>query len=167
MLLSWFGYHKSIARKPIRGSLRFIITVILLPLYLLSIILFNKDLIYIATVYSAIFCLWSCWEYFKYIEYGERKGFFALQFRLFNIIVYIALGFLYLIASSAAIPFLPVDIKSYFLVANAEVIVLVALATAIILLRVSKSAGKEGTKTAKIWSEVKALLFGTEESRTT
>jgi len=80
LLLSWFGYHKSISKKPIRGSLRFIITVILLPLYLLTIILSNKNFISVALVYGGIFFLWSCWEYFKFIEHNERKSFFHYNF---------------------------------------------------------------------------------------
>lgn len=161
LLLSWFGYHKSIARKPIRGSLRFIITVVLLPLYLLTIILFSKDFFEIAIVYSGVFFLWSCWEYFKYIEHGERKGFFALQCRGFNLIVYSAALYLYLLS------FLPVGYQKYWVVANADGLALAAIATAVISLRVVKSAGKGDTAAAKILAETRALLLGAEKSGTT
>lgn len=161
LLLSWFGYHKSIAKKPIRGSLRFIITVVLLPLYLLTIILFDKDFIDIAIVYSVVFFLWSCWEYFKYIEHREQKNFFALQFRSFNLIVYFSTIYLY------AISFLPNILQHYWVVTNAKGVSLTAIAIAVISLRVIKSAGTGDTAAAKIIAEVKALLFGAEESNTT
>lgn len=161
LLLSWFGYHKSISRKPIRGSLRFIITVILLPLYLLTIILFNKNFIGIALVYGGIFFLWSCWEYFKFIEYNERKSFTSLQFRSFNMIAYSAI--IYLFAAS----FTPVTWQQNWFVVNANEIALGIIAAAVISLRVVKSAGKGNSATARIWEEIKALLFGADESNKT
>ena len=90
LLLSWFGYHKSVHEKPILGSLRFIITVILLPIYLLTILLNDRPIELILRLYAGIFFLWACWEYFKYIEHGVKdKGFFYLQMRFYNLIVYI------------------------------------------------------------------------------
>jgi len=154
LLLSWFGYHKSIVKTPIKGSLRFITTVTLLPLYLLSIILFDKDFIKVATVYSSVFFLWSCWEYFKYIEYEERKSFFSLQFKWVNLIVYFATGYLYIV------PYLPANVQTFWIVINAEVAVLTCIAFAVIALRVIKSAGEGGTATARIFSEIKSLFFG-------
>ena len=161
LLLSWFGYHKSISRKPIRGSLRFIITVVLLPLYLLTIILFNNNFLDIALIYGGIFFLWSCWEYFKYIEHGERKSFISLQFRSFNLIAYAAV--IYLLGAS----FVPLNWQQNWFSVNANEIALSIIAFAVISLRVVKSAGKGNTAAARIWEEIKALLFGADESSKT
>jgi hypothetical protein len=97
LLLSWFGYHKSVTKRPIRGSLRFTITVVLLPLYLLTIIVSKpEDYRYNALVYASIFFLWSAWDYLKYKEHekekpaspGQMTSFFSLQLRIPNLIVY-------------------------------------------------------------------------------
>jgi len=161
LLLSWFGYHKSISRKPIKGSLRFIITVVLLPLYLLTIILFNKNFINVALVYAGIFFLWSCWEYFKYIEHDDRKSFISLQLQVFNLLVYAAALYLF------GVSFIPSNWHQNWVIVNANEIALVAIAIAVISLRVVKSAGKGDTAAARIWAEIKALLFGADESTKT
>jgi hypothetical protein len=161
LLLSWFGYHKSIAKAPIKGSLRFITTVALLPLYLLSIILFEKDFISIAIVYSLVFFLWSCWEYFKYIEYGDRKSFLSLQLKSFNLIVYVATAYLY------CVNYLPISFQHYWVVINAEGLTLISIAIAVIALRIIKSAGEGSTAISRIIAEIKSLLFGKKDSSTT
>lgn len=160
LLLSWFGYHKSILRKPIRGSLRFTVTVMLLPLYLLTIIMFNKDFAYIALVYVAIFFLWSTWEYFKYIEHKDPKSFLGLQARSFNIIIYIATLFLFIV------PVLPQGIRQMWVVANADWLGLAAISFSVIFLRIVKSAGKGDTPAERIAREVRTLLFGEESGST-
>jgi hypothetical protein len=158
LLLSWFGYHKSVSLKPIKGSLRFAVTVVLLPLYLLTIILFQKDFINTALAYAAIFFLWSCWEYFKFIEYEDYKTFLSLQLRFFNIIVYLAAMLLYVVE------LLPDIFRSSWIAINAEVLTLSAIAFAIFLLRVVKSAGEGTTVAARISAEIRTLLFGEKGS---
>ncbi len=154
LLLSWFGYHKSVLKKPIRGSLRFIITVILLPLYLLTIILFAGDFFVISATYFLIFFLWTIWEYFKGIEHGERKGFWNLQFRTFNIIIYsstiLQMGFFYFSGFMA----------NYVSKATLDWSCLAAVAFSIVFLRVSKSAKRTDTPAGRIRSEFGSLFFG-------
>lgn len=154
LLLSWFGYHKSTQRKPIRGGLRFIVTVVLLPLYLLTIIMFDKQFAYIAYVYAVIFFLWSFWEYLKYKEHGEERSFWKLQFRTFNILVYLAALYSFL----AGIDWL--SFMGKWLINNSDIISLSLITFAILFLRISKSAGKEDSHAAKIKKEINSLLFG-------
>jgi len=145
LLLSWFGYHKSIIRSPIKGILRFIITVVLLPLYMLSVIMYDKPFQIIYFVYVLIFFLWSVWEYFKALEYGKQQKFWGLQFRLFNLLVYIWM--------------IPYFLKNFFpttlasslpifkiLFDNLDVLALTSIAVAIAWLRILKSSidGEDG-----------------------
>jgi hypothetical protein len=157
LLLSWFGYHKSVIRKPIRGSLRFIVTVILLPLYLLTIILY-KNVAYIVIVYGLIFFMWTVWEYFKYIEYKDKKSFFSLQFRLFNYPVYLAVIFVFIQM------YLPKSYQNFWLFDIFDSLVLILIAFSIMFLRLTKSASKKGSPFAKIKSEIHSLFFGVEET---
>lgn len=156
LLLSWFGYHKSISKRPILGSLRFIITVVLLPLYLLTIILAQKSFYCVALVYVLIFFLWSAWEYLKYIEHGEERGFLSLQNRSYNWIVYVSAAYL---TGLKYLPHIFQFIPDWF-ITHADAICLSAITFSIVFLRISKSAGKEGTPASKIVDEIKTLLFG-------
>jgi len=160
LLLSWFGYHKSILHKPIRGSLRFIVTVILLPLYLLTIIMFNHDFIYVALVYCAIFFLWSTWEYFKYIEHNDHKPFLKLQARGYNIIIYISTILLFIVT------LLPNEYHKYWYVDNSDWLVFAAITLSVISLRIVKSTGKGDSPVERILAEVRALFFGEERNST-
>ncbi|MBC9229490.1 hypothetical protein HI850_009140 [bacterium SPL81] len=161
LLLSWFGYHKSISKKPILGSLRFINTVVLLPLYLLTIILFDKNFFHVALVYAGVFFLWTCWEYLKYIEHGEKKGFISLLMRGFNLIVFGVVIYLYVVS------ILPISWQQHWFVNHSNGIALAFLTLAIFTLRIVKSAGKGDTVTSRILTEIKTLLFGAKESSTT
>lgn len=154
LLLSWFGYHKSIQRKPIRGSLRFIVTVVLLPLYLLTIIMFGKHFAYTALVYAGIFFLWSVWEYLKYIEHEEPVSFWKLQIRVMNLLVYVTA-----IYSYSSLRLQP-SFGDAWLIVNADVIGILLITLAILILRISKSAGKDGSPVAKMLKEIRSLLFG-------
>lgn len=154
LLLSWFGYHKSVIKKPIRGSLRFIVTVVLLPLYLLTIIMSKNEFAYTSLVYTAIFFLWSVWEYLKHIEHGEQCTFWRLQFRFFNILVYVATGY-----ACLALYFRSFFLSTWY-IQDADVIAVVLIAFAVLSLRIVKSAGKEGTPIAKIKAEIRSLLLG-------
>ena len=154
LLLSWFGYHKSIVKKPIKGSLRFIITVALLPLYLFTIILYAKPFYVTASVYALVFFLWSLWEYFKYIEYGSEQGLLALQFRFYNLIVFIVTAGLWIIES--------VDYFKEWQ-STADLIGIAGIGLAVISLRIVKSDGANAVAINRIKQEIYNLCFGKKE----
>ena len=90
ILLSWFGYHKSTKTRPIKSIARFIITVSLLPLYLLTIIISKPDTYqYNLVIYLVIFILWCFWDCLKYYEYNEPVNVVARLIRVPNIIIYL------------------------------------------------------------------------------
>lgn len=157
LLLSWFGYHKSVKKKPILGSLRFIITVILLPMYLLTIVMFAGDFYRVAVIYSMVFILWSIWECFKYIEYGDYQGFFKFLFKPYNCIVYLAT--LYVSAARFLSPQL-IDFVPSAIISAADYVALGMIAFAIALLRVSKADSKGGNAISRIGREILTLFFG-------
>ena len=154
ILLSWFGYHKSVIRTPIKGSLRFIVTVILLPLYLLTIILYKNSFLNVMIIYASIFFLWSCWEYLRNVEYNIKSSFLKIALKLYDILIYLSLTILIIVK------YLPANYADVWFVYNANEIALTLLVIAIFWLRLSKSASKEGTPIAKIKSEISSLLFG-------
>ncbi|WP_102798903.1 hypothetical protein [Bowmanella denitrificans] len=93
ILLSWFGYHKSVAKKPIKSAARFYITVVLLPLYLFTIILYKMPVEYLTIVYFSIFLLWTIWEVIKNNEYAKEScenGRDRALFRSYNIFIFLA-----------------------------------------------------------------------------
>lgn len=160
LLLSWFGYHKSVSRKPIKGSVRFIVTVILLPLYMLSIILYKNGFLSVMAVYALIFFLWSCWEYFRDVEYNENSSLLSLVFKPYNNLVYISLGAIFIV------PYIPKEYANIWSSDRANEVALFLLIFSISWLRISKSAGKEGSRLERIKSEFLNLLFGDRESKT-
>lgn len=96
ILLSWFGYHKSIRKRPIIGVARFIITVTLLPLYLLTIIICSPDMYqYNLLVYLFVFLLWFLWDCLKCYEYNEPMDFISKLFRIPNSIIYLLVSYVF------------------------------------------------------------------------
>lgn len=157
LLLSWFGYHKSVNKRPIKGGARFLITVTLLPAYLMTIIMHGKPFLYIASAYAIIFFVWSIWEYLKFREYGEKNEktrFFYLQFRPFNVIVY---GTVIYLALSGDKDFI---INKYVPKEHSETIAAGLIFFSILYLRLSKSAITEGTFTHKILSGINGYILG-------
>ncbi|WP_024694759.1 hypothetical protein [Pseudomonas syringae] len=157
LLLSWFGYHKSVLKRPIRGSLRFVVTVVLLPLYLLTVVLATKPFYCVALTYAAIFFLWSFWERLKYREYLVEESFLGLQCTPYNIMVYLAAAYV------ALAEFIPPSIGSilpdwFFSLANP--LGLAMIVCAIVVLRAQKSSKNSDTPISKIFSQIKILLFG-------
>lgn len=157
LLLSWFGYHKSVLKKPILGSLRFIVTVILLPLYLLTIVLTTKPFYCVALTYAAIFFLWSFWEYLKYREHLIEQGFLSLQFRLYNVMTYVAAIY---VVMAEFIPASSVPILPAWLFSLANPLGLTIIGCAIVVLRAQKSSKNSDTPISKIIGQIKILLFG-------
>ncbi|WP_122490702.1 hypothetical protein [Pseudomonas viridiflava] len=157
LLLSWFGYHKSVLKKPILGSLRFIVTVMLLPLYLLTVVLATKPFYCVALTYTAIFFLWSFWEYLKYREHSEGKSFLSLQLRPFNKMVYISTVYVVMaeFTPASSIPILPERVFSL-----ADPIGLTVIVCAIVVLRAQKSSKNSNAPISKIFGQIKILLFG-------
>lgn len=154
ILLSWFGYHKSVIRKPIKGSIRFIVTVVLLPLYMLTIILYQSKFLDIVIIYAAIFFLWSCWEHLKNIEHGVGSGFLKIVFRYYNIVMYLTLFIL------IAVDHTPQEYLNVWCVKYVNEISLCLLVFSIFSLRITKSVGKDGSPAAKIKAEIMNLFFG-------
>lgn len=159
LLLSWFGYHKSVLKTPILGSLRFIVTVVLLPLYLLTIVMATKPFYCVALTYTAIFFLWSFWETLKSREYLLKRSFISLQRRPFNLMVYGAT--LYAVLAES----LPASIRSMLpeqFFALADPVALTMIACGIIMLRAHKSSKNSDTPVSKIVGQIKILLFGSQ-----
>ena len=157
ILLSWFGYHKSVHKRPIKGSLRFMVTVALLPLYLLTIILYEKAFAFTALVYAMIFFLWSFWEYLKFIEHKKPHGFWRLQRRPYNVCIYVVFSYYWLLAPWLA-PY-----QHSWLVSNVDSIAITLIALSILSLRIIKSANRPETPASKIKEEIYNLLFGSPE----
>jgi hypothetical protein len=155
VLLSWYGYHKSVKRRPIRGVLRFAITIVLLPLYLLSILSALKvDYRETAWIYGVMFFLWSLWDYLKHIEEGEKKSFLSLQLRGFNIIAYSAVAVAY------AAPLLSNLTSRYSLLVFTNEFSLFLTAFAVILLRIMKARTDPSSGITDIGEGFRQLLFG-------
>lgn len=73
IVLSWSGYHDSIERRPIRGTGRFVIDIVLLGLYLG--LLLSHDRVGVVVIYfSMIFVLFLLWDWLKHLEYADGKG---------------------------------------------------------------------------------------------
>ncbi|WP_295481904.1 hypothetical protein [uncultured Pseudomonas sp.] len=159
LLLSWFGYHKSVLKTPILGSLRFIVTVVLLPLYLITIVMATKPFYCVALTYTAIFFLWSFWETLKSQEYSLGRSFVSLQLRPFNWMVYGA-TFYAVLAESLPASTRSVLPEQFF--ALADPIALTMIACAIILLRAHKSSKNSDAPVSKIVGQIKILLFGSQ-----
>ena len=152
LLLSWFGYHKSVLKRPIKGGLRFMITVALLPAYLLTIMIFSEaSFRYNAAVYGATFFLWTVWEYLKSIEHGLGRTFRGLLIRPYNIMVFFAAGFAFGARYGA---------KDLWFINYANELSLGMIALAIVVLRVSKAMTDPTHPYSQIRSAVRTLLLG-------
>jgi len=153
VLLSWFGYHKSVYNKPIKGMLRFLITVTLLPLYLFTIILFNSDFFKVCIVYSIVFFLWSLWEYFKDLEYSTKEGgFWYFQFQWFNLLVYGVTSLIYI--------FNYVDPNNIYIPIG-NWLALIILIFSILSLRIEKTPNRSAANSlSKIKEGISSLCLG-------
>ena len=69
LVLSWIGYHKSIAQKPVHGSGRFIIDISLVLFYTVLLIKFD-DFSAIVQLLAVIYTLYFVWDIFKVVEYS-------------------------------------------------------------------------------------------------
>ncbi|MBJ2287704.1 MULTISPECIES: hypothetical protein [Pseudomonas] len=157
LLLSWFGYHKSVLKKPILGSLRFIVTVVLLPLYLLTVVLATKPFYCVALTYAAIFFLWSFWERLKYREYSLEQSFLWFQLRPYNVMVYVAAIY---VVMAEFIPASSASILPDWVFSLADPLGLLVIVCAIVVLRAQKSSKNSNTPISKIFGQIKILLFG-------
>lgn len=72
VLLSWLGYHQSIERRPIRGTMRFLIDLVLIILYSALLVQFRR-LQVVTVLFAVIFLLYVIWDIFKVREYPPRK----------------------------------------------------------------------------------------------
>src|SRR2546429_2013869 len=76
VVLSWVGYHRSIALKPLRaedrmGFVRFILDVVLVSLYALLLVKF-KDIDATLTLYVWIYALFLVWDICKVREHSQK-----------------------------------------------------------------------------------------------
>lgn len=71
LVSSWVGYHHSISLKWIRGSARFILDVVLLILYILLLVYFERVLFFSIFMF-AVFAVYVAWDYFKTVEWHEN-----------------------------------------------------------------------------------------------
>ncbi len=154
LLLSWFGYHKSVIRRPIKGSLRFIVTVVLLPAYLLTIVMYESGALFISSSYFFVFALWHFWEWMKSVEYPEVDfGLIANWFRAYNVLVSLAL----MISLLDHYSLLPTENYSDGLL---NVTCLALIAVAILWLRTAKSLKRGDGAIHGIASAIVFALFG-------
>ena len=68
--MSWFGYHKSVKNKPLKGNLRFVLDVALVLFYLLLLFKY-KDFSATLLVLVIIYLLYILWDILKVIEHPE------------------------------------------------------------------------------------------------
>ena len=93
-VFSWFGYHRSIAHKPLtyetlRGMTRFTIDVVLILLYGLMMIFFGS-FVFVVLVLTVVFWLYVTWDLIRAWEYwgsyvGESKLFGLPRYELIPI----------------------------------------------------------------------------------
>ncbi|MFT7036981.1 MAG: hypothetical protein ACJA2S_005523 [Cyclobacteriaceae bacterium] len=144
VLLSWYGYHQSVQSKPIQGVLRFSVTIILLPLYLLSIVLYSKPIIYVSIVYIVIFLTWSIWEWLRSLEYSTNRRLLPLILYKWNIIVGFALCIQFLNETEFS-GYYPLFLKN-----NIDIITILLISFAIIYLRIVKSMSNDDSPSSRI-----------------
>jgi Ca2+/Na+ antiporter len=71
LVASWVGYHESINVLAIKGNGRFVLDIVLLILYILLLLYFEKPW-YIAVWMVLIFMVYCWWDYLKTREYPQR-----------------------------------------------------------------------------------------------
>lgn len=158
LLLSWFGYHKSVLKRPIKGSLRFIVTVVLLPLYLLTIIVTDPEgYRYNILVYGCTFFLWSFWDYLKYIEHKSPASFWRIQRRYPNLLAYLTTAYVFIAHYFAR------DYPTHSLVIYANEIALGLIAGSIIFLRVANAIKDPKHPAGQIHSAIRSNLLGSAD----
>lgn len=158
LLLSWFGYHKSVLKRPIKGSLRFIVTVVLLPLYLLTIIVTDPEgYRYNILVYGFTFFLWSLWDYLKYIEHKASASFWKIQRRYPNLLAYLTTAYVFIAHYFAR------DYPTHSLVVHANEIALALIASSIIFLRVANAMRDPKHPAGQIRSAIRSNMLGSAD----
>jgi hypothetical protein len=76
--LSWFGYHKSIKKKPLEGRGRFIVDIVLLVLYILLLFKYKhfEAFLFFLTLIYLFFFFWDLLKIKEhYEEYSQITGF--------------------------------------------------------------------------------------------
>lgn len=160
LLLSWFGYHKSVSRKPIRGSLRFIVTVVLLPVYLLSIMFYTWSSFHLCLVYGTIFLLWHFWEWLKSLEHDDiPMPFFRGLFTTYNGIIALAVGLTGI--SEAELSMLTPTLAAV----PVDWIGIVLISVAILWLRISKSLRRNDEPVKGLSQALRTLFLGAPTAR--
>ena len=71
LVLSWYGYHESIKQNPLRGSLRFILDIVLVLLYA-TIFVYYEDVRFVVLLLAIIQALFWVWDRFKACEYKRE-----------------------------------------------------------------------------------------------
>jgi hypothetical protein len=70
LVASWVGYHKSIQTKPIIRGERFVVDILLLTLYILTLLYF-RDPFALGVLMFAIYVLYIAWDFYKTKEYKD------------------------------------------------------------------------------------------------
>lgn len=70
LVWSWFGYHASVTRRPLKTSWRMLIDVALVTLYSLVLVKFREFAVVLGLL-VAIFVLYAAWDLLKIHEYPE------------------------------------------------------------------------------------------------
>lgn len=159
VLLSWYGYHDSVAKKPIRGVLRFSATIILLPLYLLSIVLYNYSMLHIVAIYSVIFFLWGLWEWLRSLEYGTNIKLSKIMLYKWNIIVLVVLMY-QIVSISSYSKYIPMALKD-----NSNWLSICIIILAIIYLRIVKSMNHDGSTVSKFATVINEWLINSDKHK--
>lgn len=101
LLSSWFGYHLSIARRPIKDDWRYVVDVLLVCLYAASMAA-AEHLGVVLILFSAIWALYAVWDVLKvreyYSEYQVSQGGFFKRYRREAVSFIFCLAFVLLFA---------------------------------------------------------------------
>jgi uncharacterized membrane protein len=96
LVLSWFGYHASLLRRPLRGGGRFVIDVVLVLLYAAILVKYDhfSAVLFLLMI---VFLLYPVWDVFKIVEHpvtsresGYRREAVSALFALGFIALYVA-----------------------------------------------------------------------------
>ena len=160
LLLSWYGYHDSVIKKPIRGVLRFSTTIMLLPLYLLSIVLYNHSTFHIVSIYAVIFFMWAIWEWLRSLEYETNIKLWKVLTYKWNFIIAFVFLFQYVI-NSKFVTYIPDSLKE-----NSDWLSIVLIVFAIIYLRIIKSMKHDDSTASRFVSVINEWLINSKEVQT-
>lgn len=118
LVLSWFGYHASLLKRPLRGGMRFLIDVVLVLLYA-GILVKYDHFSAVLLLLMIVFLLYPAWDLFKIVEHpavsrasGYRREIVSASFAIVFILLYL-LDYFSLLPRSVLLSFAIFGVLAY------------------------------------------------------